>query len=520
MAHLKVLAQRWGWLLLAGYAAVFFFQQTNLVTSDLGRHIINGRIILSSGEIFQTNLYSYTAPLYSMVNHHWFFGVLAYLVHQVGSFGLLTIFNTGLLFIALAAVLHVAWHQYGAWATALAWLLTLPLLTSRTEVRPETISMLLSALLGWVLHRYEQGILKSWVVGVVVLGSAVVWINTHVFFLLGGGILGYFWLRRLLAQDWQRVQALSFLGLAQSLFWLLNPNRIWGILEPLRIFEDYGYRIVENQPIWELLRLVPQPQYWYLLIAVVVLGVLQIWRLALHPKSTAWADTAFVLVLSVGTLWVYRLISFYGLLVLPITAHTLQILGQHYYPGIRKWLATTSGTMVASLTGFSAGVVLLGSGLLTPGFGQMGIGLLPQNNRAAAFWEDAQLEGPIFNNYDIGGYLIYHLYPTEKVFTDNRPEAYPPEHFTDVYIPAQQDDIKWQALDQQYNFNAIFFHRNDLTEWAQAFLVRMVQDEAWVPVFVDDWTIILLKNTDQNRATIDQFRLPQELFRVSTPESY
>jgi len=53
-----------------------------------------------------------------------------------------------------------------------------------------------------------------------------------------------------------------------------------------------------------------------------------------------------------------------------------------------------------------------------------GFGLVQGNNQSAQFFIDNNIKGPLFNNYDIGGYLIYHFYPQEKVFTDNRPEAY------------------------------------------------------------------------------------------------
>ena len=140
-------------------------------------------------------------------------------------------------------------------------------------------------------------------------------------------------------------------------------------------------------------------------------------------------------------------------------------------------------------------------------------GLRPGVNRSAEFFKRNHLEGPIFNNYDIGGYLIYHLFPQERVFVDNRPEAYSVSFFKDIYVPMQEKEEVWKKMDERYRFNAIFFYRRDITPWAQPFLIQRIQDFAWAPVFVDDETIILLKRNAKNASLIERYELPGEIFR-------
>jgi len=116
--------------------------------------------------------------------------------------------------------------------------------------------------------------------------------------------------------------------------------------------------------------------------------------------------------------------------------------------------------------------------------------LRPGENVAADFFKTNHLQGPIFNNFDIGSYLIIILYPQEKVFVDNRPEAYPASFFKNDYIPMQEDKQKFATEDAKYNFNAIFFSYRDFTPWSQEFLIRMVSDPAWAPVYADQYNII------------------------------
>ena len=125
---------------------------------------------------------------------------------------------------------------------------------------------------------------------------------------------------------------------------------------------------------------------------------------------------------------------------------------------------------------------------------------------AARFVRQNNLPGPIFNNYDIGGYLIWALYPDYKVFVDNRPEAYTVEFFTELYKPMQQDEVIWARESKRYGIQTIVFYRHDMTEWGQAFLVNRAKDVVhWAPVFIDGSTIIFVKREPQNTAIIRQY---------------
>jgi hypothetical protein len=151
--------------------------------------------------------------------------------------------------------------------------------------------------------------------------------------------------------------------------------------------------------------------------------------------------------------------------------------------------------------------------VLAPGI--PGIGLLPGTHSSAYFFKQNKIQGPIFNNYDIGGYLIYHLFPRERVFVDNRPEAYSVSFFKDEYVPMQEREDVWLGLDSRYNFNAIYFYRHDYTPWAQPFLIERLQDPKWAPVFVDDFTLILLKRNEKNRRLIQLYELPKGIFQIT-----
>ena len=142
-------------------------------------------------------------------------------------------------------------------------------------------------------------------------------------------------------------------------------------------------------------------------------------------------------------------------------------------------------------------------------------GLVPGINGSAEFVKLMNIQGPMFNNYDIGGYLIFNLFPRVKVFVDNRPEVYSVSFFKDVYVPMQENDEAWRSTDRQYDFNVIYFYRYDLTPWGQNFMISRLRDPEWAPVYVDLFTIVFLRRNEQNKRIIDALELPRSMFQVT-----
>ena len=127
--------------------------------------------------------------------------------------------------------------------------------------------------------------------------------------------------------------------------------------------------------------------------------------------------------------------------------------------------------------------------------------------RAVDFVKQNKIEGPIFNNFDIGGYLIWQLYPQEKVFVDNRPEAYSVKFFNETYKPMQEDKKKWLEFSEKYGINFIFFGHTDTTPWGQDFLSSIVKNKDWRIVYVNEDAIILVKNNNKNSEIISKFSI-------------
>ena len=73
--------------------------------------------------------------------------------------------------------------------------------------------------------------------------------------------------------------------------------------------------------------------------------------------------------------------------------------------------------------------------------------------RAAAFLQ-THPSGPIFNHYDWGGYLIWKLYPSTRVFIDGRADLYGKE-LLDQFADTYQFKNNWQQTLQRWNIDTV-----------------------------------------------------------------
>lgn len=512
---------RWtGLLCILLFFFPFFLQKTNLLSSDLGRHITNGRVILEEGSVFSHNRYSYTMPERHAPNHHWLFGVLAYWGVETIGFEGLTVVSALLYTAAIAFAIFAARHRSRTWSIGLAALFLAPLATMRFEVRPEAFSAVFFAIEIWLLSHWLHHDLSTKIVTAAFFVIAVLWVNIHIFFSLQALIIVCFAAALALKQHWTEVRSLLFFAGAVVLGSLINPLGLEGALYPAQIFGEYGYAVAENQSIWFLVSRFTNAHYIYVSFAAIILSVitgLRLWHIwKAHTSHTNTTQLAQLFLTATALVFTFKMIRFEHILAvtaIPILAPTLE----HARHLFKRWQASLPYPEIA--TGFVSlvvcviGIAMLGSGLWQP-FRAFGTGLTPDNRASGQFFKEAGLQGPIFNNFDIGSYLIFELSETEAVFVDNRAEAYSNEHF-ERYRAAQLDEQAWQELDAEYTFNVIFFNRRENTEWAQEFLVRRVRDrEHWLPVFVDNYSIIFVKNSPENQEVIEQYALPEEIFNI------
>jgi hypothetical protein len=326
-------------------------------------------------------------------------------------------------------------------------------------------------------------------------------------------VVGVFWLDALFFQG-KKEKANETLKLMLGLVAvsLLNPHLHRGLLAPLTIFDEYGYMVLENQTVFFL-----QNRFGWTasgeFLHTELLGIVTVFAVGWAVVKGRWRDMVPEAVLSLFflalSLMAVRGIPMLALFSIPLLARVVSLLVGELHLNTRRQLER--GLPFAGIVLCMAFIGVRGT-YLSADKGHNGLGLWKDIDRSGKFLRRERIPGNIFNNYDIGSYLIHFLHDREKVFVDNRPEAYPVSFFDSIYGPMQRDDDFFREMVEKFDLNIICFHRHDNTEWGQPFLIRRTQDPDWVPIYVDGVSIILVRNLPRNREWIDRYGLSRSMF--------
>ncbi len=489
------------------FAASFFAHKIYFINADIGRHIKNGEYFFRQWRPVSTNFYSYTEPDFPVVNHHWGAGVIFYLVWKSAGFAGISVLNAAVYLPAFLLFFKSAEHLSDFNLAFFFSVLSLPLFASRTEIRPEGFSILFMGLFFYMLLLFRDGRI-SFKALLALVPVQLLWTNIHIFFIMGPFLIGLFLFEGMINKRYRGlIGRYTVLGAAAVAVSLINPYGVKGLLEPFMILREYGYTLAENQSVIFMQRRFPGNLLYYHFEAVFLIAAISYIPVLAKKERVDFIPNLLIAALFGALSWrMIRNIPFFGLIFIPAAS-------MNFY-AILKGRRRPGAAAVSLAAALLAVFYLIGFGQ-SPLKRTVGLGLYPGVNMSAEFFKKNKIRGPLFNNYDIGSYLIYHLYPSERVFVDNRPEAYSVSFFRDIYEPMQSDEKIWREADRRYDFNCIYFFRRDMTPHAQPFLIERINDPAWAPVFVDAWTLILLKRNEKNADIIRMYELPDHIFSYS-----
>jgi hypothetical protein len=329
-------------------------------------------------------------------------------------------------------VIAAAITVWGALATVVVW-----------GVRPQILSLLLTSIWLLILERSEEKpALLWWTLPLIVL-----WVNLHAGFILGPVFLGLFLLgealEHLLATTRvarARLRWLAFALFPALLLIPLNPNGVAIFWYPIATLTSRAmqHHITEwASPDFHNGDYLP-----LLLLILATFGVIAGSRCRLRAR-----DLVLLLVSLAAALSSVRMIPLFVLIAVPLVARPVAgwiAKDQSFDPAGPPASALVNACILAGLIALTA----IRTGQVIHRQPQAEAALFPTS--AAAYLRQHPPTGPIFNFYDWGGYLIFKLHPTVRVFIDGRADLYGDDllqQFIDVYYlqgPWQQPLSKWQ----------------------------------------------------------------------------
>lgn len=519
---------------------LIFSQQIEFTSLDLGRHLANGREIWDDTGLLFRNFYSYTEPDFRFINHHWLAGVIYFGLYLVGGFQLLSVFNILSLLAIFSLAFRLATKQAGFYFAAALAGPAIFMLSQRTEIRPEIFSYLF-IILAWTLieRAKEEGDLRR--LRPLIFLFAI-WANIHIYFFIGLALIAFQAAASFLQPSWRALWSGSGAGEIWLAGWrraapwvryllyavlasLINPNTWRGLLYPFNILREYGYEIAENKTVFFLENLMRNPNFdlFRIWLVILVISFVAYW---LVKKRIRLFEALLALFFTALALFASRNLALFGIVSWIIASRNFSALG---YLGDRvpfladqdrkrQIRAAGAGFLLIAIIG-AAVYLRLDAGRYHHFIKQpAGWDLVEGSADSAEFFKASGLSGPIFNNYDLGSALAFWLYPEERVFVDNRPEAYSVAFFRDIYRPMQTDRLKWEKYRQSYGLKTVYFSHTDTTPWAQSFLRAILSDPAWALVYFDRYTVILAEKEATDPLIIEEYEIEPFAFRTRLRE--
>ena len=493
----------------------YLAHQVNLTVGDLGRHLKNGQLFIENGLIPKINLYSYAYPDYPVINHHWGTGVVFYAIERLGGFTGLSVAFIVVSMLTFWIFINLA-TKYSSFAIAAPIaVIVLPILITRHEARPELFSYLFSGLFLQLLWGYKYGRLGfRWLFILPIL--EIFWVNLHIYFFIGVVLIAVYLLESVVSfltkkkpQVRGEIAGLTVVLLLTILAACLNPAGVSGVIYPFFILNEYGVPVIENYSVGAILRV--GYNFLPLIYFVIIFSLISLsWVYAVIKNRSSLSLGNFLLsAFFFAMAWsAIRNFAFFAYFALPLAAVNLKnLLGEEDKTSLSPSILKVS----VALIGIVFVLIMINPAyFVSSNRGRVGIGLEEANGAAAEFLRKEKVQGPIFNNFDVAGYLVYYLFPGQRVFVDNRPEAYPVRFFTDIYFPMQSDEAKWADTSHDYGFNVIVFNYRERSALGEQFIVRRVLDPMWAPVYLDKNIIILAKRDGPNQPVIAKYELPKE----------
>ncbi len=501
-----------GFVLFLALAMILLARLTRFIEPDFFMHLRVGQWILENRTVPRIDVFSHVAEGLPWTDHEWLFQVLLYGLHKLGGWPLLALSRCALLTLSYYITYKTCRLVGLRFSLAVAMtLIVAGMSMGSVEFRPQVITYVLFPFFFYLMLKHLLGhSSRLWLMPVLI----VPWANMHGAF-VAVFVLGAVLILAEIAKHLAPRCGLSVPGT------LVPPKRLLKLSGTLlitfmaTILNPYGtemwffpFKVVQHPIFFTMIFEWMPPEFPFFTPFWVVLGI-SIVIITLGWRNIDFRNTLLFLVWSYFSLSARRNIVLFGYVAAPIFGQMLMSIqdvvanwGQkheRWHPVLRRsvewivyiytvWLIWAVGQTVVNQT-----------------VNEWGIGIHSEVPEAMAdFILRHKPAGQIYNEYNIGGYLIYRLYPYYKVFQDGRVDVYGPKLFL-MYKIIESGNNLWRKAVKDHNLN-VFILTYGGVKYPGNLASQLDDDPEWDLVHFDDSTIIYFRNSGPNRRLARQLR--------------
>jgi len=474
------------WLILPLAMAFIFVTNTQIHPADFWWHVRTGQIIVATGQIPTTDLFTFTRAGQLWTNQGWLMQVFLYLVLQAGGLPLVIFVHALIIAAGYLLIERACLYAPGARprAAALATIGAMAIGVVNWGVRPQGASFICFGALIYILARHRAaGGPIIWALPPLF----AVWINAHGGFVFGLGVLAITCAVQVVA-EWtaarridRRTGALLAASALALLALSLNPGGPVGAGRYVIGFLTSNTTLNRNI---EFQALSIREADGAIFFAVMIVFLLLLWR---RRAPLSAGQTFLLIVFGLASLYARRIAPWFGMTAAPAFAAALA--GGPAAPVRASRPQKTR--LNALILGLIAVLVISRLPWLRP--------YLPATlnrpyvvqeytpSQAAATLCGMAAPGPLrpFTNIYYASYLAWAC-PAVPTFMDTRFELYPTAMWQD-YIRIINAQFGWEERLAHYDVNVLFVQKESEKE-----LIAAAQASGrWQTTYEDQFAIIM-----------------------------
>ena len=459
--------------------------------TDMWWHLRAGEETWTNRQVYSVDTFSFTRSGQAWLNHSWLSQVLMFLLFQYGSYLALS------LWVAISAVASMALMYFQMDGHALLRGSILILAGAAASVvwspRPQIVSLVLFGLVSYILYLYKWKKRNhlAWLVPIFLL-----WGNLHGGYVLGmillGVVIGGELLNKILPgktefhMEWPEIGKLLFWTVSGMIAVLINPFGIgmWKI--PFNTVEVTALQdLISEWASPDFHQLFQQPMLWILFLIFFAVGK--------SKKAIDGTDLLALIVFSWLAFTARRNFGPFAMISAPVISRHLHAVAENWkLKGNVKKTNSSTGRNISDVARNWINLVIILLLVLAAGWKALDVNkisfVLEREDeifpsQAVEILRNDNDPGKIFNEYNWGGYLIWHL-REYQVFVDGRTDLYGDEiigEWADILYAAPGWEDKLNNWDVDY-----LLVRSD---WP----VLLVLGDEWEEIYSNETTILLRK---------------------------
>ncbi len=490
---------RWFRPLVLGLSALFLLGVFSPETadSDFWWHLRTGKYLFDSHALPIPDPFAYTTgmgrPAYPgeastrdfNLTHEWLTQAVVYLAYGIGGFPGVVLFRALVLSGFSALVGLIAWRRRGGfYAPVAAALATMAVAIEFAQDRPFIVTFLFLAATIAILE------FRRWLWLLPPL--FVIWSNCHGGYVIGWAALAAYSADALLArfrgsriEGDRRLWVISGLSILAS---GLNPNGFHVI--PVLLYYRQSF-LTSTLQEWRRPAFWPPRPFTILLAATVAVMIWQ-WR---RVRPVDWMLFALF---GAAAVTAERNVIFIGFLAPILIAAYVP-----WRPAVPRVAQLAAAVLIAS-----AVITLSARGT----FFQLRVAEWKYPAATADFLLAHRVSGRLFNSYEYGGYLIWRLWPEQKVFIDGRAlnESVFADYVRILYNHDETGGKSAQQLLDDYRIQVIVMNGFEYVSGELYKLAPALADPketGWTLVFMDPESIVYMREPPPGVQPIDKSRV-------------